>query len=573
MYVIKCDDKTLYNPLRQELTLSAPTLNLEVNKVGSVTFSMYPTHPQYNALKKMESIISVLQDSRIIFKGRVYSDAVNFYKVKRVEVEGLLAYFNDSIVRPYNFSGGVREYLEFLITQHNDQVSEHQRFILGEVTVEDPNDYITRENTNNPTTWAEIEEKLVTLLGGYIIIRYEDDGNYIDYLADYTDTSTQKIEFTINLLDLESTVKGDALSTCIIPYGATIKETTDNEEGEDTELEENGETETVETETVETTGTESKRVDITSVNNGIDYVQNDEAVAKYGKIYEVVIWEDVTEPLNLLNKAREYLSHAIKLNNSLTIKAVDLHLADETIEAFKIGDHIRVYSKPHGIDETLLLTSYSLDITNPSGFTFSLGREVSTLLDSQISTDRTTSNNVNRIDTVDKKVDDLSTSTEKSVSETLNYVNQVLENSEEYTRTLLKEYVKTSDVETLNEQISLTYQQTAEEINLAFNTLSSRITEENGEIHNELNEISKYIRFVDGAIILGEAGTDLTTKIANGRISFLYNDTLEVAYISDNKLYITNAEILTEIIIGNFGFIPRRKADGTFGNLSFKKVR
>ena len=182
MYVIKCDDKTLYNPLRQELTLSAPTLNLEVNKVGSVTFSMYPNHPQYNALKKMESIISVLQDSRVIFKGRVYSDAVNFYKVKRVEVEGLLAYFNDSIVRPYNFSGGVREYLEFLITQHNDQVSEHQRFILGEVTVEDSNDYITRENTNNPTTWAEIEEKLVNLLGGYIIIRYEDDGNYIDYL-------------------------------------------------------------------------------------------------------------------------------------------------------------------------------------------------------------------------------------------------------------------------------------------------------------------------------------------------------------------------------------------------------
>lgn len=572
MYLIKCDDLPLYNPLTTDYVLGSPTLNLELNKAGSLSFSMYPTHAHFNTVKKMESVITVLQDSKPIFKGRVFSDNVNFYKVKKVEVEGILAYFNDSIVRPYDFTGDVPEYVAFLINQHNEQVSERQRFKVGDVTVTDPNGYITRANSNTPNTWAEMDEKLVKLLGGYIRVRYEEDGNYVDYLADFTDTSTQPIKFAINLLDLENTVKGDKLATCIIPYGAKLSDISREEESEG----DGEETEPTDEENVtegENEQNSDARLDITSVNDGLDYVQNDEAVAKYGKIYEVVTWDDVTEPSNLLTKAREYLANSIKLQNTLTIKAIDLHLTDATIEAFKIGDYIEVYSDPHGIRERLLLTSYNFDLTNPAGFTFTLGLETSSFVDSQISTDRVTSNNVNRIDTVDKKVEDLSTSTEKSVSETLNYVNQVLENSEEYTRTLLKEYAKTSDVETLNERISLTYQQTAEEINLAFNTLTSRITEENGILHNELNEISKYIRFVDGSIILGEVGNILTTKISNGRISFLYNDTLEVAYISDNKLYITNAEILTEIIIGNFGFIPRRKADGTLGNLSFKKVR
>lgn len=567
MYLIKCDDLPLYNPLSPDYVLGSPTLNLEVNKAGSLSFSMYPTHAHFNAVKKMESIITVLQDSKPIFKGRVFSDNVNFYKVKKIEVEGLLAYFNDSIVRPYEFSGDVGEYLEFLINQHNEQVSERQQFKIGTVTVTDPNGYITRANTNTPNTWVEIEEKLVKLLGGYIHIRYEEDGNYIDYLADYTDTSTQQIKFAINLLDLEHIVKCDSLATCIIPYGARLSEISTSPEDDLESGDETEETEEIEGEKPD------PRLDITSVNNGLDYIQNDEAVAKYGKIYEVVTWEDVTEPRNLLTKAQAYLSNSVAPQGTLTIKAIDLHLSDSTIEAFKIGDYIEVYSDPHGFRGLLLLKSFTLDLTNPAGFVFTLGETYRNFVDYQISTDRVTSNNVNRIDTVDKKVGDLSTAVQKSTAETLEYINSEISNSEGNTRTLLRDYAKTSDVEALDEKTQFTIKETADGMDLKFDKVDKRISEENGEIHNELDEIHKYIRFVDGSILLGEVGNDLTTKISNGRISFLYNDNLEVAYISDNKLYITNAEILTEIIIGDFGFVPRRKADGTFGNLSFKKVR
>lgn len=535
MFYIKTDDVTLWSPVESKLKVVAPTLNLEVNKIGSLSFKIYPDHVCYNRLIKMQSIVSVHRDNRTLFKGRVYSDNVDFHKVKKIEVEGILGYFNDSAVRPYEFTGSVENYFKMLIDQHNEQVEPFQRFKIGVVTVTDPNDYIVRSSENAVKTWDEINNKLIKLLNGYISVRYEDDGNYVDYLADYTDVSTQDIEFSVNLLDLIRESNANTLSTCIVPYGAKD----------------------------ETTG---ERVNIKKVNGGLDYLVNKEAVAIYGRISEVVTWDDVTTEAALLKKANAYLTNKVKLPTKFTVKAIDLHLTDRAIEAFKLGDYIRVYSSPHEIDERILLTAYNMDLSNPSGCTITLGVEISSYIGSQVDTQKDA---VKRIDIVRQEVAASNAQiTNEVLNDTITYINESVETSEENVRTLLTEYARVSELETVREEMSLSVTQTAAEVNLQFDTVNERITTENEEIVRILEENSKYIRLVDGNIILGEKGAALTTKYANGRISFLYNDTIEVAYLSDQKLYITNAEILDRIIIGNFGFIPRAN-----GNLSFKKVR
>lgn len=532
MYYVKADNLTLWSPIDNALKIAEPTLKLEVNKIGSFSFNIYPDHPYYGTLQKMKTVISVYQDNRTLFKGRVYSDVMDFRKIKSVEVEGILGYLNDSIIRNYEFNGSVEEYFTFLVNQHNEQVEDFQKFKVGAVTVTGS---ITRAASGNPTTWDELNEKLINSLGGYISIRYEGDGNYVDYLIDYADTSTQDVAFAVNLLDLELESDADSLVTCVIPYGAANEET-------------------------------GLVTDITSVNNGLDYISDAEAVAKYGRIYEVVTWDDVIEPSTLLSKAKLYLSEKIKLLNTLTVKAIDLHLMDETIEAFKLGDYIKVYSKPHEIDERVLLRSYSVDLSNPAGCTITLGLEKSGFIDAQVGSNKSTAN---RIDLMIERVEDSTSKiTNEVLSETQIYINESVETSEEITRTLLQEYVTVSELETVREETSLSVSQTAEELTLQFDTLDERVTQENDEIVRILNENSKYIRIVDGNIILGETGSLLTTRYANGRISFLYNDTVEVAYISDQKLYITQAEILESIVIGNFAFIPRSN-----GNLSFKKIK
>lgn len=531
MFSIYIDDNLLWTPKDNDKRLLKPTVNLEVNKVGSASFSLLPGHSYYDSFVKMKSIVTIYQDNRTLLKGRVYGVTEDFRKTKQIEIEGVLGYFNDSIVRSYSFTGSPEDYLKFLIDQHNEQVDSQQRFKLGTVTVKDNNDYITRASSENPTTWSEINSKLIEKLGGYISIRYEADGNYIDYLADYTDVSTQDIAFSVNLLDLENECKADTLATCIIPYGAKNEGT--------------GET-----------------VNITSVNDGIDYIYDPDAVAVYGRIYEVVTWNDVTLPSNLLTKAKAYLSDKVKLTNKLTIKAVDLHLADETIEAFKLGDYVRVYSKPHGIDDKILLTSYSMDLSDPVNSTITLGLEKSSYLSDNIK------NNTNRVDIIRKELGDIVTiKTGDIISQTQTYVNEQIENSEDKTQNMIKNYVTITDMGEYKESVSTQFKQTAEDLSIQFKTVNDRITEENGDINRSLTEIAKYIKFIDGNIVLGETNNKLKTIYANGRISFMYNDTIEVAYISDNKLYITEAEVLDRIIIGNFAFIPR-----TNGNLSFKKI-
>jgi len=82
---------------------------------------------------------------------------------------------------------------------------------------------------------------------------------------------------------------------------------------------------------------------------------------------------------------------------------------------------------------------------------------------------------------------------------------------------------------------------------------------------NNVEEIQRYIKFVNGNILLGRSDSELNLKIANDRISFL-SGTTEVAYISNQRLYITDAVFLKSIQIGDFAFVPR-----TNGNLSFVK--
>ena len=77
-------------------------------------------------------------------------------------------------------------------------------------------------------------------------------------------------------------------------------------------------------------------------------------------------------------------------------------------------------------------------------------------------------------------------------------------------------------------------------------------------------EMQKYIRFEDGKILLGEVGNQLQLEIRNNQITFLQNG-VDVAYFSDNKLYVKDGLFTNSLRIGNFGVIPR-----TNGNLSIK---
>lgn len=366
MYIIKCDNNILMDYRYEELSVSNPILNLEVNKFGSASFVMYPSHPYYDKIRILKSIITIYQNNKIIFKGRPTDYELGFYNEKKVVIEGILSYLLDSIQEPFEYKGNLKDFFIQLINNHNSQVEEFQKFKIGKITVRDSNDYINRSSINYLTTKEVIETRLLQLNGGYLNVRYEEDGNYIDYLSDFEKVSEQVIEFGENLINLTQKEDATNIVTGIIPLGAKIK---DND-GKET----------------------NERVTIESVNNGCKYILDNEMVKQYGKIFKVVEFENITVPNNLLTKAKQTLSEGVKLSNILELTSIDLNNVDKSIESFNFCDYVKVISIPHNISKMYLLQKLNIDMANPQNTKITLGESFKTLTDITVGFSRDNNN-------------------------------------------------------------------------------------------------------------------------------------------------------------------------------------
>ena len=116
----------------------------------------------------------------------------------------------------------------------------------------------------------------------------------------------------------------------------------------------------------------------------------------------------------------------------------------------------------------------------------------------------------------------------------------------------------TQRVGTLSEQTESNYTWSVTRINQLQNDLTNA-TEATEE---ELAAIRAYMTFSEDGLVIGKTGNPLTFRVVNDRLAFYMNDT-EVAYLSNNKLYVTQAEILTRMVLGKYAFEPQ-----TNGNLS-----
>lgn len=126
-------------------------------------------------------------------------------------------------------------------------------------------------------------------------------------------------------------------------------------------------------------------------------------------------------------------------------------------------------------------------------------------------------------------------------------------------------YAAANDVVQLTEQLTTLSEQS--ESNFTWSV--SKITEMQSDIESaqeataeQLALIQTYMTFSESGLVIGKSGNPFTFRVVNDRLAFYMNNT-EVAYLSNNKLYVTQAEILTRLQIGKFAFEPQ-----TNGNLS-----
>lgn len=550
MYVLTYDGLTIYDPRLTDRTIYSVKTHLAVGEAGSMSFSVPPNHPHADKLKKLRGRLELTSDGVTLWRGRILDDLAAFDGVRNIEAEGQLACLNDSIVPPFNFPEDYEEdaayekaenvvqfWLEKLIDSHNEQVSAEQQIKLGNVTVTDPNNYIARSCEDFQTTWACITSRLRdSALGGHLMVRYESDGTYLDYLADYRLTNTQSVEFAKNLLDLTDEEDAAQIYTAVLPIGKDKLTIADLADGALTE-------------------------DL--VKSGA-VIYSKSAVEKYGRITAVQKWDDVTEPENLKSKAMTLLAQdGIMLERMITVTAVDLHCRDSDIAELRVGRYTPVVSAPHGLDVRYAITELDLDIQDPGSTRITFGAVTKSQTD-RVRGELNGLRDQNDIQQgqINQTKDDLS----DLAQTTSRQITQVLQDSKQIILSALEEYTRTSDFETYKETVSSQLQILADQIELRFTAATDQITNVSGDVQDVRTEINKYFRFTVDGLVIGEEGNQITLKVDNDRISFL-DGGLEVAYISNKQLYITDAHFLNSLRIGKFAFVPRRS-----GNLSLIRV-
>ena len=249
-------------------------------------------------------------------------------------------------VRPYSFAGTPEQLFAQLIEEHNSQVAEDRRFKVGLVTVTDPNNYIARANSNYPNTLDELMDKLVDPLGGYIVFTTGESGDrVINWLQYYPSRPVQSIDFGENLLDYSNVRSAEQIATALIPLGAKLP----------------------------ATGEIEPRLTIETVNDGKDYIYDEDAVRRYGWIYTTRVWDDVTVPENLLTKGRAALAEMVMPTESIELSALDMSALNADISAFRLGDIVPVRSDPHNLNSAYLLSKQTIDVLRPETNSITLG--------------------------------------------------------------------------------------------------------------------------------------------------------------------------------------------------------
>ena len=538
MYQLKYKNYILYDPrlADEKLIVRDPSVKLAVSKAGEMSFTVDAEHPYLSNLRRMSGLVELLDGTFPIYRGRITSDIKDFYGAHKIETEGIMAVLNDSIIPPFNFpgdfeddtaykaaaaSGNVVEFFfRWILSQHNAQVTAEQQIKPGVVTVSDPSNYITRSSEEYATAMTTISDKLLkSSLGGNLLIRYEDDGNYLDYYAALPLTNTQTVEFAENLLDLSSETDGTDIYTAILPEGKdglTIGNLPDGDLTDDL------------------------------VKSG-KIIYSKSGVATYGRITRHIKWGDVTVASNLQSKAKAALAdNGLSMPETITCKAVDLGW-QEGIQHFRVGRMTALVSTPHGYSASYPLMELAPDILDPGNTQITLGATQRTYTGSQIDAAR---NVGNRIESTRKELTDrVDGSASQVILATQQQITDLQQNVNSIILSALENYVETGDFNSYKEEVGTKLSVLTDQLSIDITKVTERIDNVNGDLQAKYDSITKAFRFTSDGLIIGEYGNEILLRLDNDVLQFVRNNTPELQ-ITAEGVEATRVKV-SILIIGN----------------------
>lgn len=426
-YIVKYEDDYLFDPYTNDDAISDVKLSAEVNAAAYFDFSIPCTHHLYDKIAERDGIVRVYSDKKLLFIGEIIEISDDFNQNKTVSCVDPRDHLDDVMIRPYSTVEGeepllapssIDGYFQWLVDQYNNgminakfhfQVGVNQG---GSLT---KSNYIYKKNEGLPGVGSEIENEILDTYGGYLILTYPEGTPTLNLYSDVHEANTQIIDFGVNLIDFTRTTSTTDQYTAIRPVGGTPEKTDDDPNDY------RPKPVTIEGLTDGTTSVDS------------DYVKNGDVVCCISKVnrygYREYNWteSDTLDANTLLEEAIADLKKQVEPKITIDVKAVDLALFMEDYDHLECGEVARIRSKPHGVDEYLLVSSMDINLQDPSQTSYTFGRAYDSLTGEQSAYVKSLNSGINSsLDVVaglDQTIKDQATKVDQAVTDAGNALN------------------------------------------------------------------------------------------------------------------------------------------------------
>lgn len=344
----KGDSKLLHTDAPDLPKIAAGRLKEYVGTVPTLNIRLLPDHPCYSELCERVTEIAVINavTNETEFEGYLLSmpekmtSAGKLYK--DLTFEGFLGYLNDSVQDYHNYTdqdAQPTQFLQALLDYHNATTEESKHIYLGMVNAGQGGS----KTTAYRSTLAEIKENLISRFGGELRVRRGADGRLLlDYLTAATNGSTADtivvLGHNLRSLSIESDTAN--IITRLMPLGAQLSDSGDSAE----------------------------RLTITGAVDPDDghtytvpYIDDPEAIAKYGVIVGTAEFDDITVKENLVSRGKAYLAENNRVKKHFAASVLDISGKG----VIRCGDTYRFRNPLMGLDENLRLLGRTVDILKP----------------------------------------------------------------------------------------------------------------------------------------------------------------------------------------------------------------
>ena len=377
----------------------------EINKIDLLSFTLYPLSKNYIEVERYVTNIYVIDTdiSKVVFSGQVIdiSDYMDSDGVitKSITCFSKLDYLNRTKTKKWDVHPGqyqkenetesevekndpyiilenmnVKKYLKVLLDNHNSKIEdESKKIYLGNVTVEDN----VTCSCDREDTLKEIQT-LAENKNAYINLREENNKLYLDFLKE-VNIQGPDISEGINLKSAKREGTLEKPITRLIPLG-------------------------------------KDKLTIKSVNNNVEYIEDEKAKSIYGVIEEVETWDDVTIADNLLKKAKQYLSEINRESYSIDISALDLSYINLDFNRFDLFQTCNIFIEKLGVYEEHMIRKITINVDEPFNSSLEFSNATYSLLKRNIKQNKMLQNSLKSLEKKDYDISNFKIETKTNIN-------------------------------------------------------------------------------------------------------------------------------------------------------------